>query len=130
MQNLEGTLSPTVKTVSVEIRKIISNTLEELERQGRKDFVMSHIEGPYTTDSWTCSVSFALCEELLNEKTLNFFVVQDIKTREIAVIITTGEKEGLRILYKSINKYPIPNITKYLPNIIISSINILSKNNI
>ena len=127
MSNLEGVMSPTVQLVADTIRKIINDKFNTLPSSA---YVMSHIEGKNNDDQWSLTLSFALSNEILNEKVLNFLVIQDIKTRDIATIITTGEKEGMRILYKSITKYPIPSINKYLPNIISSSIDILIKNNI
>ena len=124
MEKSDSLIYPTVKEVSEKIREIIFERMSDEE-----NIVVSYIEGPYTIDSWTFSLSFALATDLMTEKTLNFCVIQNTNSREISVAITTGEKEGMRILYKSINKYPIPGIQKYLPNIINSSIEILLKNN-
>ncbi len=115
-------LSPTVHDISESIRNTISSTIEDIESKESIKIELSYSVGTSSNDAWSFSISMALYNEPLNDKTLNFLVIQDIKTRDICVIITTGEKEGLRILYRSINKYPISGIEKYLPSIISSSV--------
>ena len=82
----------------------------------------SHVVGTNTEDTWSCSISFALKSNPNNMKTLNFFIVQNINNADVCAIITSGENDGLKVLFKSMNKFPSIGIEKYLPSIINSTI--------
>ena len=132
MHELNGSISPTIQTVADKIKGIISKTIEDHNSlvQSTSKIITSHIEEICADDSWTCTISMVSSNDIATEKVLNFIVIQDIKSRNIAIAITTGEIEGFKILYKSINRYPLVGIEKYLPNIVSSSIAILIRNNI
>ena len=133
MKELTENISPTVHDVVDKISNVINDTIKQLENKLLCDtsrseipvILTSHVLGTNIDDAYSCSISFALSTDSNNEKTLNFFIVQNTKNADICIIISTGERDGTRILFKSINKYPIIGIEKYLPNIIASTIKIL-----
>lgn len=122
MNILTDTISPTMDEVIDCITKKISLVIYEYNINHANEVVTSHTVGTRNNDSYSLSVSIALSDDLSNERSLNFFVIQNTNNADVCIIITSCEKEGLRILFKSINKYPIVGIEKYLPNIINSTI--------
>ena len=126
MGQLNGAMSPTVQCVIDNIASVIKSTLTNYTKDDMYVRILtSHILGSKTEDMCSFSVSFALSTNPNNSKTLNFFIVQNTKTAEVCLIISSGESEGLRILFRSMNRYPETGIQKYLPNIIKSTISIL-----
>ena len=127
MESLTDIIYPTVQDIINSIYNVLENTIDNLESYELDSYkvVTSHVVGTKTDDTCSFSVSFALSHNPYNDKTLNFFIVQNTKNADVSVVISSGERDGLKILYKSINKYPIIGIEKYLPSIVKSTIKIL-----
>ena len=130
MKELTENISPNIYDVVSIISDITAKNIDFIEdHDWDKEYkvLTSHVFGSKTDDTCSFSISFALSKNPQNEKTLNFFIVQNTTTADVCLIISSGERDGLKVLFKSINKYPITCIEKYLPNIIKSTITILKK---
>lgn len=117
-----GDISPTVQDVVNKIFDVCKYTISNINTGSFEKILTSHIIGTNNNDMCSMTISFAINREPNNDNALNFFIIQNIKNADVCVIITSSESEGLKILFKSINKYPIVGIEKYLPNIINSTI--------
>ena len=127
MNLLNTTKYPTIDDVVTKINSLIDFTIGEIMIDESETVLTSHIVGTNSEDSYSCSISFALKDNPYNHRVLNFFIVQNINTTYICVIISSGEENGLKILFDSINKYPSASLEKYLPSIVKSTVNILKK---
>lgn len=120
---------PPIQEVIDKIIEVVSNTISTIETDEELlgKILSSYVVGSRTNDMFSLSLNLSF--DPYNEKTLNFLVVQNTKTADTCVIVTSGENDGLKILFKSINKYPFIGIEKYIPNIIKSTITILKERN-
>lgn len=123
--------SPSKTTISPnigEIDKIIDGIIRDFwnDKIDQSKFTMSSSTTitPKNTDAMSKSIVF-INKETNTERGINIFAVQNIKSGQIAVIISNGEEHGSKIVFNNISKNPIPAINRYLPNIFDSTIRLL-----
>lgn len=125
MNVLTNVKEVTIADIVIKISEVIGCSLGAIECGELKntDEILSSIHvGTNTNDVYTASYTFALKSNPNNSKVLNFFAIRNINNGDACIIISSGENDGLKVLFKSINKYPITGIEKYLPSIIKSTI--------
>jgi hypothetical protein len=121
-----------ITDIALKISAVMSNTISNIENTDLRTTELSHDEvlvsghiGTNSNDTFSISYSFALKSNPENIRVLNVFIIQNINNGDFCVIISSGENDGMKVLFKSINKFPTIGIEKYLPNIIKSTISFL-----
>ena len=118
-----------ITDIALKISAVMSNVISDIENTDLRTTEISHDEvlvsghiGTNSNDTFSISYSFALKSNPDNVKVLNIFIIQNINNGDFCIIISSGENDGLKVLFKSINKFPTIGIEKYLPSIINSTI--------
>lgn len=118
-----------IVNITERLGSIVWNTIRDIEVDDMKfsdEIIASAHVGTNSNDTYSVSYSFALKSNPDNVKVLNIFIIQNINSNDCCVVISSGENNGLKVLFKSINKFPIIGLEKYLPSIIKSTIALLS----
>ena len=124
---MEATTNVKITDITARLSDVIGKTITEIEidmmaNTGVDDILLSTHIGTNSNDTYSASYSFALKSNPNNIKVLNIFIIQNINNGDFSVTISSGENDGLKVLFKSMNKFPITGLEKYLPSIIKSTI--------
>ena len=124
---MEVTTNVKITDISLQLGSTIWSTIREIDKNGdgTNDVLVSVHVGTNSNDTYSATYSFALKSNPNNTKVLNIFIIQNINNDDFCIIISSGENDGMKVLFRSMNKFPIVGIEKYLPNIIKSTISIL-----
>lgn len=118
------TISPNIGEIDKIIDKITRDFWNNKVDQSKFTMSSSTTISPKNSDAMSKSIIF-INKETSIERGINVFAVQNIKSGQIAVIISNGEEHGSKIVFNNISKNPIPAINRYLPNIFDSTIRLL-----
>ena len=118
------TISPNIGEIDKIIDKITRDFWNNKVDQSKFTMSSSTTISPKNSDAMSKSIIF-INKETSIERGINVFAVQNIKSGQIAVIISNGEEHGSKIVFNNISKNPIPAINRYLPNIFDSTIHLL-----
>mgnify|MGYP003415810196 CR=1 FL=1 len=141
MKNGDTITYPSLKEVREAIQGIIDNISKNIIVKSRNEkYAMSESmlitfrgsdEKKFSNSDFSISITYSLfdiqgkSQVQLKERSIYIFVFQDARSGEFSITVTNSIKQRLKILFSCINSNPIPQLEKYLSNILSTSITIL-----